>query len=248
VPPDGATGLAGPVLIGAAHGTRSDAGTATVRELLTQIRRLRPDTPVVEAWIDVRQPDVPTVLGEHLRAAVIVPLLLSVGYHVRHDLPAAARGRPNVAVAEPLGPDDLVTTALADRLHQARIGTGLGAQGNRSAPVILVAAGSSDPDAARELDVACALLSSRLGRAVVPAVLTAAEPLLQTVIAQVGTKAEIANYLLADGFFADRLAAIARAAGVVVAAAPLGAHPALAELALRRYDEALRELGDAASM
>jgi sirohydrochlorin ferrochelatase len=248
VPSDNASCLTRPTLIAAAHGTRSEAGTATVRELIDQIRSRRPEVPVVEAWIDVRQPDVPTVLSEHLGAAVVVPLLLSVGYHVRHDLPAAARGRANVAITAPLGPDDLVTTALVARLAEARTGAGLTAQGNAGEPVILVAAGSTDPDASSELDAACALLAARLNRPVVPAVLTAAEPLLHKVIERVGPAADIANYLLAGGFFADRLAVIARDAGIAAVAAPLGAHPALADLVLRRYDVAARELGASPSM
>ena len=43
----------------------------------------------------------------------------------------------------------------------------------------------------------------------------------------------MAPYLLAPGFFATRL----REAGADVLAAPLGAHPAVVDLVLRRFDE-----------
>ena len=44
----------------------------------------------------------------------------------------------------------------------------------------------------------------------------------------------VASYLLAPGFFADRLGQV----GADLVTAPLLPHPALADLVLRRYDEA----------
>jgi sirohydrochlorin ferrochelatase len=49
----------------------------------------------------------------------------------------------------------------------------------------------------------------------------------------------VATYLLAPGFFADRIAASARAAGAAAVSAALGAAPEVAELVLRRYEQAL---------
>jgi sirohydrochlorin ferrochelatase len=52
--------------------------------------------------------------------------------------------------------------------------------------------------------------------------------------------AVVASYLLAPGRFADRVAAC----GASVISAPIGAHPVVAELALSRYQDALRTAGD----
>ena len=62
---------------------------------------------------------------------------------------------------------------------------------------------------------------------------------LPGVLARTSGRVAVATYLLAPGFFADRVAAVARAAGAT-ASPPLGADPRLAALALHRYDEALR--------
>jgi sirohydrochlorin ferrochelatase len=46
----------------------------------------------------------------------------------------------------------------------------------------------------------------------------------------------VATYLLAPGFFADK---VVEAAGPATWSAPLGDHPAVADLVWQRYDEAL---------
>jgi len=66
---------------------------------------------VVGCHVDVEQPDVPSALGDAARAgradrAVVVPLLLSAGYHVYVDLAEAAAAAPlPTAVTAALGPD-----------------------------------------------------------------------------------------------------------------------------------------------
>src|SRR5438132_276944 len=71
---------------------------------------------------------------------VVVPLLLSTGYHVLTDIPGIVSGRADVRVARHLGPDPRIADMLAERLADARRGT--------PASTVLVGAGSSRPEAA----------------------------------------------------------------------------------------------------
>ncbi len=111
------------VLVGTSHGTDDPAGQAAVRALLDGVRAARPELDVREAFVDVQQPEVDEVLAGAVRdagSAVVVPLLLSTGYHVRHDIAQAvaavnASGAGSALAAEPLGPHPLLVDILADR-------------------------------------------------------------------------------------------------------------------------------------
>ena len=213
-----------------AHGTRKPAGTNLVSQVVDAIRSTRPDLDVRLAWIELVEPDVPTALAAVPpgRPVVVVPLLLSTGYHDRVDIPAAIRtARPDAAQAAALGPDPLLARALADRLAEA---------GRRPGDaVVLAAAGSADPDAVAAVHAQAELLAAELDTPVTAAFGSAVKPDVRTAVAAARPgRVAIAPYLLAPGFFADRLAE----AGADVLAAPLGAHPAVVELALRRYDAA----------
>lgn len=161
--------------------------------------------------LDHGPPDVEDVPG-----AVAVPLLLSAGFHVRVDLPARA---PNVRITEAVGPDPLLCRALADRLAEA------GYDGH--APVTLVAAGSADEHSLEGVRRQAALLAGHLGVDVTAAFLAAGEPRLAAV-----QPAVVASYLFAPGTFYEAV----RASGATTISAPLGDHPALADVVLARYD------------
>ncbi len=122
-----------PALVGISHGTSSRAGRAAVHRLHEAVAAAmatrHPDAPpsVRLGHVDVEQPDVPSTLaslgpGE---PAVVVPLLLSAGYHVHVDLAEAVEqetgqtGR-RVVLADALGPDDRLATVLLRRLHRGR--------------------------------------------------------------------------------------------------------------------------------
>jgi sirohydrochlorin ferrochelatase len=156
---------------------------------------------------------------EDLPGAVAVPLLLSAGYHVRADLPAQA---PRALVTAAVGPDPRLAVALADRLAEA------GYDGD--APVTLAAAGSADERALDDVRRQAAMLAAHLGAEVTAAFLSAGEPRVDELKPDV-----VASYLLAPGAFHD---AIVTAAPVV--SAPLGDHPAVAEVVLSRYTAVFR--------
>jgi sirohydrochlorin ferrochelatase len=221
-----------PTLVAAAHGTRDPAGRAAIDLLRSAVAGLRPQLDVAEAYVDedVQQPGLRAVLAE-LEAAVVVPVLLSAGYHVHVDVTdaIAAADRPGVRAARPLGPDPVLADVLADRLAEA---------GVDDHSIVLAAAGSSDPRAATDVEQMAALLTAKLGMAVTAGYAAASRPAVKDAVRSLqatGQSVAIASYLLAPGSFHDRL----RTVGAEVVTAPLLPDVRLADLVLRRYDEAL---------
>lgn len=191
------------------------------------------------------------------RRCVVVPLLLSAGYHVRVDIAGALASAGGRAVAaRALGPDPALVDVLVERVAEVGAGpddgadAGLGTRlrthlGNT---LLLAAAGSSDERAAQDVRLVAARLGERLRHPVAVCYLTSAEPLLDdavtaAVAAVGGGRVVVVTYLLSPGRLADAIAERARHAGAGAVTRPLTGHPALARLALARYDEAAAELG-----
>jgi sirohydrochlorin ferrochelatase len=228
---------AAPALVVVAHGSRDPRALSTVRALLDRVRALRPDVPVHLGHIELNAPLLPdtlAALGD--TEAVLVPLLLSRGYHVKQDIPEMAAASPaRTHVAAPLGPHPLLVDALQARLTEA----GWGGTPRSSSAVVLAAAGSRDPDAKTDTGRTAHLLAARLGVPVVPAYASAAAPTVETAVRTLLAKGRrhiaLASYFTAPGRFATECAQ----AAPWIAAAPLGTHPSMAHLLLHRYDEAL---------
>ncbi|HET7139932.1 MAG TPA: CbiX/SirB N-terminal domain-containing protein, partial [Arthrobacter sp.] len=110
-----------PIMIACAHGTSSTQGAAEVNALRAAITALRPGLDVREAYVDVQQPDLVDVVAGLPEGvpAVVVPLLLSVGYHVKVDIARAVKSRPGSLAAAPLGPDPRLAALLDQRLREA---------------------------------------------------------------------------------------------------------------------------------
>lgn len=215
-----------PSLVAVAHGSRDPAAQRTVDRLLDAVRARRPNLAVSAGYVQNATPDLPAALAK-APGAVVVPLLLSRGYHVVVDI-ARAAARADAAVAPPLGPDRLLAEALSDRLAEAGVPA--------EAPVVLAAAGSSDPAAGADVEEQARLLGRLRGGLAVGASATAGRPTIDEALAdlerETARAVAVAPYLLAPGHFATL---VGRAAATWVAA-PIGAHPALADLVLRRYD------------
>ena len=100
---------------------------------------------------------------------------------------------------------------------------------------MLAAAGSSDPEAADQVQAQADLLAAERGAAVAVAYAAAGQPTVAEAVAdlraQTGSAVAVASYLLAPGHFHDRLAQ----SGADWVTAPLGAHPAIAALVIDRY-------------
>jgi sirohydrochlorin ferrochelatase len=211
-----------PALLAALHGTRSPAGLTTARALISRVAALRPDLDVDLAFLDVATP----LLGSRLAASsgpvVVVPVLLSAGYHVVDDIPSTASARARVA--RHLGPDPVLTRVLGERLVDAG--------GEDADTVALVASPSRRASAAADLADAAGDLASMLSRPVHPLMVDSG---LSAALAGLPGRVAVATYLLGEGFFLDTLRTAAAAAGVAAVADPLGAHPSIAELIVRRY-------------
>jgi len=222
--------VSSPALLAVAHGSRNPAAAEVMRGLARQVRRLAPGLDVRVAFIGHAEPSLPDELDAAGAGAVIVPLLLSSGYHLTVDITGAAKST-GALVAGPLGPHDLLLTALTTRLAEAGVADGT--------PVVLAAAGSSDPAALADVMSQADLLADRLGVPVTAAFATSTAPNVADAVAELrertGQPVAIASYLLAPGLFQDQLADC----GASWVTAPLGGSPALAALVIERYRRAL---------
>ena len=229
-----------PALVAASHGTSDAAGRAAVAALVAAVRGAATGVAVEDAFVDVQQPDVASVLDRLGEAhhAVVVPLLLSAGYHVHVDLArAVARASSGPLLAAALGPDDRLVDVLAIRLAEA---------GLRSDDrLVLAAAGSSDVRAVDDCRDVGRRLAARLERPVAVGFLSAARPSVADAIARTRathpvSRVVVASYLLAPGYFHE----LAVAAGGDVTTAPIlradaAPAPSLVGLVLDRYAEAV---------
>jgi len=243
-----------PALVGISHGTSSPEGQRAVRGLrdavAEAVAQRHPDAPpsVRLGHVDVEQPDVPATLAslDTGEPAVVVPLLLSAGYHVYVDLTEAVADestRP-VVLSGALGPDDRLATVLLRRLEEAGL--------RDDDRIVLAVAGSSDVRAVEDCRDQAARLAAASGRDIALGFLSAAEPRLPEAVASAqalaqaagaGGRVVVANYLLAPGYFDD----LARAAGADVTAQPLlvpdePAPPEVVDVVLDRYAAASARL------
>lgn len=193
-----------PALVLCAHGTRGPHGRRTVGALVDALGRQRPGTAVRAAFVDVQPPSVAEVVADLAggRDVVVVPVLLSAGHHVGHDVARAVAPWPRAVSAGPLGPHPLLDDVLADRLVEA------GARDGDA--VVLAAAGSSDPRAAVDVARVAEALRRRHAGEVVVAYGAAAHPRVPAAVADLraagAARVVVAPYLLGPGTFHDRLA------------------------------------------
>lgn len=229
-------------LVAVAHGSRDPRSAATVHAILDRVRRARPKLSVIPAWLDFGTPTLGEALAETRDDPVVVPLLLTAGYHSNVDIPRTLRSQPQrrVRYGQPLGPHPLLEEAARRRLAEA----GAPERG----PVVLAWAGSSWGDAAGEVGRVAVALGARLGRKVLPASASGATPEVAATLArcraETAEPVSVASYLLAPGRLHDQ---VRRAAGPDdIVADPLGDLPETAEVILQRYAEAAW-FGDAGS-
>jgi sirohydrochlorin ferrochelatase len=219
-----------PALLAIAHGSRDPRHAAALHGLLDAVQRARPGLLAELAFLDLCAPDVTDAFARLAASGAeniaVVPLFLSHGYHVGHDIPAvteqaeralrhtSARTHthasphthtPSLAVAAPIGPDPLLMDAVERRLAE---------QGVRT----------TDPG----LEIAIASATS-----------PAARDLINVLRQQGAARVAVAAYFLAPGLLYDRARADALAAGVPIAApltTPGDEPPAeLVRLVLERY-------------
>jgi sirohydrochlorin ferrochelatase len=232
-----------PVLVACAHGTRNPTGRRLIAELALAARELRPGLVTTAAFVDVQPPtvvDVVAGLAGAGRAAVVVPLLLSGGYHVHVDIAGAVAGSAGAVAARPLGPDPRLADVLYDRLVQAG-----GDPRDPLTAVVLAAAGSSDKRAVADVEGTADLLQRFWTGPVTTGYGSAAQPPVPDAVAAArqggAERVVVAAYLLAPGHFHDKLAG----AGADAVTAPLLPDPRIAAVLLDRYDAAVGTPGRA---
>lgn len=210
-------------LVTVAHGTRTPAGNVVARQL-TEAAGTRLGRSATCSYVELSEPLLTNVVPTAPAGTVVVPLLLSTGFHLRQDLPAmvAAAARP-LRLGRSLGPHRDLAAAQVHRLRQAGACSGQ--------PLVMVAAGSTDALATRDLRRAAELLAREWGGPVRVATLAG----LGGRVAEVVRPGDVVSpYLLATGFFARRLREEALAAGASVVADVVGPHERVVELVVAR--------------
>jgi len=220
-------------LVLVAHGTRKQQGVQMVGDLAQRVSATL-GQPVHVSFVDVLGPTPSAVLASMAGPAIVVPAFLSRGYHVTTDIPAhvAASSHPDVTVTDALGPGPQLVRVLADRLIESGW--------RRDDSVILAAAGTSDPEARRDLHTTATWLSAITGSRVELAFAATGLPRVPDAVATLRRRSRsrgrvvVASYLLSDGLFQGRL----RASGADVVTEPLGTHPGLVRLIANRFRRA----------
>ena len=216
-----------------AHGSRRPGPSCLLSRTAERVRTILPEVEVRTGYVELQPPDPATAL-EGLVDPVVLPFFLARGYHVLKDVPAAVERHGSGTVTGHLGVEEHLVEAVAQRLHEASAPLGGIAGLDR---IVLGAAGSRQAAALEEVEAITRLLEARLGREVTPAYLSAARPSVRDAVSTaraLGAKrVGVATYLLAEGRFHRAL----HSTGADVVAAPIGDHPALAELVALRYRE-----------
>ncbi|WP_029149721.1 sirohydrochlorin chelatase [Microbacterium indicum] len=219
-----------PTLICCSHGTDSPEGRATITRLVARAQGLL-GVPAVETYVDVQHPQVDEVVASSTGPAVIVPLLLSPGFHTAVDIGRAAASRPGVVATGTLGPHPLLADILAERVAAAGLRPG--------DHVVLAASGSSRTEAAERVRRVRDDLAERISAPLTVGYAYGATPKVAEAVAAAraagATRVIAASYVLAPGHFSG----LVRAAGADVTTDPIGDDPRVAEIVAERYRAAL---------
>lgn len=106
-----------------AHGARDPQWAEPARRIAAEVQRLRPDTQVTVAFLELMEPTLADAVEASVAAGArslrIVPLFLAQGGHLKRDVPAlveAARARHpdcRIELVAAVGEDDGVVRAMA---------------------------------------------------------------------------------------------------------------------------------------
>jgi len=223
--------------VACSHGTSSPSGRLSIATLVDQVRSLAPGVRVVEAFVDVQKPAVDDVVDRWATEGpvVVIPLLLSTGFHTRVDIARAVAAHPGRAVAAPaLGPHDLLALVLESRLAELGVGD--------DDAVVLAAAGSTDPAAEHDVTRMAERLATCIQAPVRVGFAAGARPRIgdavATARAEGAQRVVVASYVLAPGHFADVIAASCADA----VTAPLAPDLRIAAIVAERFAAASEDL------
>jgi sirohydrochlorin ferrochelatase len=237
--------MAAPALVALAHGSRDPRSAATITALVEEVRAMRPDLRIEQAFLELSKPSFQTVVNKLVRAGhdeiVVVPLLLTEAYHAKIDVPEAvaeATARHEglkIRSTAILGMEPSFLEVLDLRMREALKACRV----RELDALVLAAAGSSDPRANQAVARLARVWGIRHKLPVTAAYASAAPPATGEAVRAFRGEGRrhiaVASMFLAPGFLPDRAAELALEAGAVAVSAPLGAHPELARAVLARY-------------
>lgn len=217
-------------LVTVAHGTRNAVGNETARHI-TELAGARLGLTAVASYVELSTPLFAEVMAAATQPAVVVPLLLSTGFHMRQDLPeAVAAATVPVTLGPALGAHPLLATAQVARLVEA------GA--TRGQRVVLVAAGSSDEAATCDQMAAVSLLARAWDGPVVLSTLSGHGFRPADVVR---ADDAVSPYLLSPGYFHERVRREVPATAIV--ADVIGSHDCVVDLVMERTEQLLARTG-----
>jgi len=237
--------MAAPALVALAHGSRDPRSAQTITALVDEVRAMRPDLRIEQAFLELSRPSFQTVVDRLVKAGheeiVVVPLLLTDAFHAKVDVPAAietaTQRHPGLKIRATaiLGLETRFLEVLDERLRaalsQARV--------RELDALVLAAAGSSDPLANQAVARLARVWGSHHKLPVTAAFASAAPPAAGEAVrafrAEGRRHIAVASLFLAPGLLPDRAAELALEAGAVAVSDPLGAHPEVARTILARY-------------
>jgi len=246
VTPAGSEGL---LLVG--HGSRSAAGAGEMLAIASLVGDALPGVAVDAGFLEMTDPPAGPVLDRlaaaGCRRVVVLPLVLLGAGHAKSDVPAVVlEGRArhpglHVHLGSPLG----ISRHLVGLLGGAVL-----AAGGSGLPLLLVARGTSDPDANGDAHKVARLLGEWTGAPFVHTAFTGVtEPRVAEgleVFARLGyRRMAVAFWFLCTGVLVERaradIGAFTAATGVdVVDAGYLGPDPRVVPPIVERYEEAVR--------
>jgi sirohydrochlorin ferrochelatase len=237
--------MAAPALVALAHGSRDPRSAATIKALVDEVRAMRPDLKVEQAFLELSKPSFTTVVDRLVRAGheeiVVVPLLLTDAYHAKVDVPSAvaeAQARHEglrIRATNILGLEaqflEVLDVRMREALRHARV--------RELDALVLAAAGSSDPLANQAVARLARVWGAKHRLPVTAAFASSSPPATGEAVrafrAEGRRHIAVASLFLAPGFLPDRAAELAVEAGAIAVSEPLGAHPELARAILARY-------------
>jgi sirohydrochlorin ferrochelatase len=237
--------MTAPALVALAHGSRDPRSAQTIKALVDEVRRMRPDLRIEPAFLELSKPSFSTVVDRLVKAGydeiVVVPLLLTEAYHAKVDVPRAVEEATvrheglRIRATNVLGLEAVFLEVLDRRLRAAL----RAARVRELDALVLAAAGSSHQLANQAVTRLARLWGSTHRLPTVAAYASAAPPATGEAVRQFRAEGRrhiaVGSLFLAPGTLPDRAAELALEAGAVAVSAPLGADPEVARTILARY-------------
>jgi sirohydrochlorin ferrochelatase len=237
--------MTAPALVALAHGSRDPRSAQTIKALVDEVRRMRPDLRIEPAFLELSKPSFSTVVDRLVKAGydeiVVVPLLLTEAYHAKVDVPRAVEEATvrheglRIRATNVLGLEAVFLEVLDRRLRAAL----RAARVRELDALVLAAAGSSDQLANQAVTRLARLWGSTHRLPTVAAYASAAPPATGEAVRQFRAEGRrhiaVGSLFLAPGTLPDRAAELALEAGAVAVSAPLGADREVARTILARY-------------